>query len=163
MLKEKEETNLKMALNLKHVKQQLNDVQSQAREANIQLEAFKKTGGNENIVAEMKAQMKEKDHQLLEFSNASMDSDRLLASALTQVQKINDERLLMIEHSKKLKLSSFETERLLKSSEQKLVTLNELLAAKEKELMLALSQNYQLANMIFKLEIQVKKIPELEE
>lgn len=179
LLKEKDEVNKNLARALEQTELQYYDADHRAKAANVQLlsglemlrkkeellaaklksSSFEDKSGLKSKVEEYSAQLLDKEVQLAVYTKDMIETVQLLDAAQAQVQKFNDERLLLFDHSKKLKLSSHEIEEKVKESEQKMQAMMEIQTAKENELQQTTYQKHQLANVIFQLE---KKIAGLE-
>lgn len=175
LLKEKDEVNKNLARTLEQTELQYFDAERRAKAANIQLHSglevlrkkeellasklnlssFDDKSGLKSTVEELSAQLLDKELQLAVVTDEMIETVQLLDAAQAQVQKLNDKRLLLFDHSKKLKLSSHEIEEKANGSVQKIQAMMETQIAKENELQQVTYQKNHLTNVVFQLEQKI--------
>lgn len=179
-LRDKEETNKKFARNLRQTEGQFYEADRMAKEANLklltvqgdlkrkeeELSAVKmklakslNKDGSQQTITDLQAQLQEKEILLAISSSEMLAKDELLKGYQAIVQNLNNERLLLFEHSQTL-MSSLNANENMMADENK--NLKMLMATKESELQQAKEENHTLAEMIFKLEDQVRRNHEVE-
>lgn len=169
-LRAREDENIRLNQALKEVEWQFAEAQSKSNEAHQEVSSIRAAlarkdeelsairmklmkmegkGGIKHKAEDLEAQLQEKEVHLAMASTELGEKERLLETAQRTIQQLIVERNLLIENSKKWKMTADTIGAEKKSNED---NLKMLIATKENELQLAKHENHNMASMIFNLE-----------
>ena len=159
-LKDKDEINKNLSRLLKETEQLLADAERRAQEAyaeSVAKENFNSKSntngfgdnGQNRKASELETELQVKEEQLTMISEELLEAHQLLEDSQKKIQRLNQELLLLFDHSQALKSSTNECE-----------NMKQLIAMKDKDLEIfkkcAQEENHNLAEVIHSLENKMK-------